>query len=496
MSLFTNNQWIESKGKPFSSFDSSSHNKVWHGFSATGGEVDAIVANAKRAFEEWSKESLELRSDCLKRFKSVVENKQNSLAKAISQETGKPLWDSLNEIKSVINKVPLSLEAYHERCREKAYLTQQGKAVVRYKPHGVLGILGPFNFPCHLPHGHIIPALLAGNTIVFKPSELTPLCAHLMMECWQEANLPAGVVNMVQGAHETGSALCKNHMINGILFTGSLETGLSLMQQFASQPEKILALEMGGNNPLVVSDISNLEATAAHIIQSAYLSSGQRCTCARRLIIVESQNTPKLLAILTDMIINLSVGLYTQIPEPFMGPVIHARQAEHLLKIQYELQGHGGIILHEMKQLKPVEFPALLSPGLIDTTQIKHHADKEIFGPLLQIIRVKTFASALAEANQTKYGLSSGLLSDDPNEYEIFLNGAEAGIVNWNTPLTGASSASPFGGIKGSGNFRPSAYCAADYCAYPVSSFESSLLTPPSMLPPGFPFLKNQEIKK
>lgn len=399
------------------------------------------------------------------------------LAETISKETGKPLWDSYTEVQAMLNKIPLSIEAYRQRCATTERPQKNGISITRHKPHGVVVVIGPFNFPGHLPNGHIVPALLAGNTVVFKPSEFTPLTAVLMIQCWEKAGLPKGVINLVQGLHETGKALLSNSTIAGVFFTGSAQTGGLILKQLGTSPQKILALEMGGNNPLIISHVSDIN-TACHLtIQSGYLTSGQRCTCARRLIVVESDQTQSFLGELIQMIRDIKVGPYTDRPEPFMGPLIHQKAAEHVLTMQSKLKSLGGNSLVESQILEPGT--SFLSPGLMDVTHIPNKPDEELFGPFLQIIRVDNLAAAIEEANKTQYGLSAGLFSDSQAEYELFYQKVKAGVINWNTPLTGASSSAPFGGIGLSGNHRPSAFYAADYCSYPVASLESKNLNMP-----------------
>jgi succinylglutamic semialdehyde dehydrogenase len=343
--------------------------------------------------------------------------------------------------------------------------------------------LGPFNFPAHLPNGHIIPALLAGNTVVFKPSEQTPLVAKIIMVCWQESGIPPGVINMVQGGSATGKLLTSHPTIKGILFTGSWSTGSILSEIFAKTPNKILALEMGGNNPIVIGDVKNIPAAAFIATQAAFLTSGQRCTCARRLIIHEGALGDKIIKSLIKTVEALHVGPYTDKPEPFMGPLISAKAAEAVYDAYTKLVESGGVALVAMKKLP--QGKAFLSPGVVDVTHVTDRSDEEIFGPLLQLIRVKTFEDAIEEANNTQYGLCAGLLSDDRKQFDQFYKEIHAGLINWNNPLTGASSAAPFGGVGKSGNFRPSAYYAADYCAYPVVSMESNELSLPKHQYPG-----------
>ncbi|MEG1215068.1 MAG: aldehyde dehydrogenase family protein, partial [Leclercia sp.] len=168
------------------------------------------------------------------------------------------------------------VRAYHERTGESLTEMADGAASLRHRPHGVLAVFGPYNFPGHLPNGHIVPALIAGNTVVFKPSELTPWTAEETVKLWQAAGLPDGVLNLVQGGRSTGEALAQSSEIDGLLFTGSANTGYHLHQQLAGAPEKILALEMGGNNALIIDEITDIDAVVNLTIQSAFVSAGQR----------------------------------------------------------------------------------------------------------------------------------------------------------------------------------------------------------------------------
>lgn len=479
-SHFIDGQWLPGTGPDFASSNPATGDTLWQGRAATAEEVDAAVDAAHQALFHWGNLDLAARIAYLQNFAAVLTDKKSEFAETISQETGKPLWEALNETNSMVGKVAISIDAYRLRCPETFKHQGHSTSIVRHRPHGVMAVLGPFNFPGHLPNGHIVPALLAGNTVVFKPSELTPLVASKTMECWQAAQLPNGVINLVQGEKNTGKSLSEHPGINGLLFTGSRNTGLSLAKTFAAHPEKILALEMGGNNPLVVSTVKDGKAAAYLAIQSAFLTSGQRCTCARRLIVINSPHGNNFLSTLISMTKSIRVGAYTERPEPFMGPVIAPEAAERLLAAYASLKQQGGVPLLPLERLP--KGPAFLSPGIIDVTPLPQPADEELFGPLLQVIRVPDLAAALEVANSTKYGLSAGLLSDDRAEYETFYKHAKAGIVNWNTPLTGASSAAPFGGVGQSGNHRPSALYAADYCAYPVASLEAETvnLQPPS----------------
>lgn len=488
--LYTNLQWKAGSGPLFSSRDPSTGNNVWQGNASSHSDVDEAIHHAQTAFEGWSTLPFDQRRDKMLAFKKAVEDSQDRLTETICLETGKTRWDSKNEVKAMIGKIDISIEAFHERCPEIVKDLPAGKLMTRHKPHGVIAVFGPFNFPAHLPNGHIIPALLAGNTVIFKPSEITPLVAEEVMHLWEACGLPAGVLNLVQGGQETGKYLAAHPDLNGLFFTGSYTTGLILSEWFGSHPDKILALEMGGNNPIVVTHVNDIKAAAYITLQSAYLSSGQRCTCARRLIVPEGDHGDAFVESLLNMVKSISIGRYTDEPEPFMGPVISEAQALKILAAQDKLISQGAIPRLPMQHLIPGT--GFLSPGLIDITPCSQRPDAEIFGPLLQLIRVKDFEEGIAEANHTNFGLSAGLLSDDEQEYRQFYQKIQAGVVNWNVALTGASSAAPFGGIGCSGNHRPSAYYAADYCAYPVASIESSSVQLPKALSPGLKLNLNE----
>ncbi|MDR6713263.1 succinylglutamic semialdehyde dehydrogenase [Pseudomonas hunanensis] len=476
-------QWHAGQGEPLQSLNPVSQAVLWQGQGAAAGQVEAAVQAARQAFPGWAQLSLDARISVLEAFAEQLKANADELARCIGEETGKPLWESATEVTSMVNKVAISLQSYRERTGEKSGPLADATAVLRHKPHGVVAVFGPYNFPGHLPNGHIVPALLAGNCVVFKPSELTPKVAELTVKCWIAAGLPPGVLNLVQGARETGVALAANPGIDGLFFTGSSRTGNLLHQQFAGRPDKILALEMGGNNPLVVDEVKDLDAAVYTIIQSAFISAGQRCTCARRLLVPQGAWGDGLLSRLVEVCRSITVGAFDQQPAPFMGSVISLEAAQALLDAQQALLGNGGSALLAMTQPQPGA--ALLTPGILDVTGVADRADEELFGPLLQVIRYHDFDAAIDEANATQYGLAAGLLSDSHARYQYFWLRSRAGIVNWNKQLTGAASSAPFGGIGASGNHRASAYYAADYCAYPVASLETASLVLPASLTPG-----------
>ncbi|ERH53903.1 succinylglutamate-semialdehyde dehydrogenase [Ectopseudomonas chengduensis] len=476
-------QWQPGQGESLQSLDPVSQAVLWQGQGATAAQVDAAVAAARGAFSLWAAHSLDGRIAVLERFAACLKSRADEVARAIGEETGKPLWEAATEVNSMVGKVAISIQSYRERTGEKSGPLGDATAVLRHKPHGVVAVFGPYNFPGHLPNGHIVPALLAGNCVLFKPSELTPKVAELTVKCWIEAGLPEGVLSLLQGGRETGVALAGHPGIDGLFFTGSSRTGNLLHTQFAGRPDKILALEMGGNNPLIVDQVADVDAAVYTIVQSAFISAGQRCTCARRLLVPQGEWGDALLARLVQVAGQIKVGRFDEQPAPFMGSVISLQAAAQLMQAQQDLLAGGATALLAMTQ--PQEGAALLTPGILDVTAVNDRPDEEFFGPLLQVIRYDNFEAAIAEANATAYGLAAGLLSDSRARFEQFWLHSRAGIVNWNKQLTGAASTAPFGGIGASGNHRASAYYAADYCAYPVAGLESESLALPATLTPG-----------
>jgi len=475
-------EWITGKGETFISTNPVDCSTIWQGTNANTEEVCAAESAAHQGLANWSHKTVEERAHYLQDFAKQVEKKRESLTRLIALETGKPLWEAATEVSAVIGKINLSIQAQAERNVEKQVPAPDAAGYLRYKPHGVVAVLGAFNFPAHLSNGHIVPALLAGNTVIYKPSELTPAVAELLMNCWHDTGIPSGVINCIQGDKSTGEHLLAAD-IQGVYFTGSYSTGQRIHQFFKDRPEVILALEMGGNNPLIIGEIKDIDAAVYQTLLSTLITSGQRCTCARRVLIKKNFTGDRFLTRLLEACRTIKVGSFTEQPEPFMGPVISYQHALAHLNAQQRLIEIGGMPLLTMCLLQ--EQSGLLSPGIIDMTNAVNPPDEEIFAPLIQIYRYTDFDDALKLANNTRYGLAAGLLSDSVEQYQQFYRTIRAGLINWNRPTTGAVSNLPFGGVGCSGNHRPSAYFAADYCAYPIASLEQPVLTRPMQLLPG-----------
>lgn len=479
---FIRGVWTAGSGSALKSVSPETGKILWQGNQASANDVDQAFEAARDAFPAWSQLDLDDRIAVIRRFQQLVKTEAEKFAGLIAAEMGKPLWEARTEAAAVAGKVDLAIDALLSRRNTTSHKQGEINAVIRYKPHGVLGVLGPFNLPAHLPNGHIVPAILAGNTVVFKPSELTPWIDEFMIDFWRQADLPPGVINLVQGKRDTGKQIVEHPELDGLLFTGSSRAGIAINQALAAQPQKIVALEMGGNNPLIVDTCNDPRAAAYQTVLSAFITAGQRCTCARRLILVDNEPSQRFLKELTDRITRIRVGYHADQPQPFLGTVI-SQQAGSQVRERYEqLVALGGKPLVPLASIRGN--PALLAPALIDMTASSAAEDEEIFGPVLQVFLVDSFDDAIQKANDTKYGLSAGLLSDDPERYRTFIQQIRAGVVNWNRQTTGASGRLPFGGCGLSGNHRPSGYFAADYCSFPVASLESEhLIMPEEMLP-------------
>lgn len=486
MTHFINGNWRSGKGEHFTKLCPVSGALLWEGNEANALQVNEACQAARAAFPAWARLPLSGRIKLLQAFAGLLEQRKTELASVIARETSKPLWECQTEVQAMINKIAISQTAYQARTGQSTAPFGDGQSSLHHRPHGVLAVFGPYNFPGHLPNGHIVPALLAGNTLVFKPSELTPMTAELTLRLWQEAGLPPGVINLVQGGRQTGMALAQSDDTDGLLFTGSANTGYQLHRQLAGRPEKLLALEMGGNNALIVEQADNVDAAVNIIINSAFISAGQRCTCARRLLVRRGVAGDALLRRLVTVSAALRVGAWDSQPPPFMGGVISLQAAAKLVVAQEQLLAAGANSLLAMRQ--PQADSSLLTPGIIDITAVANAPDEEYFGPLLSVIRYDDFEQALQIANRTRFGLAMGLISPHRHQFDQLLIEARAGIVNWNKPLTGAASSAPFGGIGASGNHRPSAFYAADYCAWPMASLTSESLALPDQLAPGLSF--------
>ncbi len=449
------------------SFEPATGSEMWRGRI---GDAEDVIARARRAWPVWAAQPLSTRIELLRRFANEVRKEAEKLADTIARETGKPLWEARGEVDCVVDKVEASVRAYAERtAQRKLDSALNGTSAVRHKPHGVLAVISAYNMPALLPAAQIVPALIAGNVVVFKPSEKSPATGDLLTRCFHRAGISAAVVQVLFGGPEQGQTLALHDGIDGVLFTGSAHAGVSINRKLASNPGKLVVLELGGNNPVVVWDTPKIIDAAAIVVQSAFTSAGQRCSSARRLI-VKSTMYDAVITEVRRLTERLIVGAPFDAPTPFMGPVIDNAAADGLTESFVYLLSNGGRAIKHMARLRD-DLP-FVSPAIIDVTKIDERPDVELFGPLLQVIAVDDLDEAIAEANNTRFGLTASLIGGSPQEYNRFWANVRAGVVNWNRPTIGETPAAPFGGVGLSGNNRPGGYYAADSCAYPVASAE------------------------
>lgn len=447
--------------------DPSTGAELWRG---DVGDVGEIAARARRAWPTWAAQPLATRMELVRRFGNELRKEAEALATLIAREVGKPAWEARAEVDAVLALIEVAIRAYATRtAQSRLDGALQGTMAVRHKPHGVIAVIGPFNMPAQAIAGQFVPALIAGNAVVVKPSEKAPATAELLIQCCHKAGIPAAVIQLLVGGPDEGEALVLDECVGGVLFTGSAHTGIAINRKLAGRPDRIAAIQMGGNNPLVVWDTPKLSDAAVLVVQSAFASAGQRCTAARRLI-VKAALYDDVIGEVKRLADRIVVGAPFDEPAPFMGPVIDPEAADGLTESFLFLLSNGGkVIKHLARTQGALPF---LSPAIIDVTTMKDRPDVELFGPILQVVRVDDFDQAIAEANRTRFGLGATLIGGSPQDYNRFWANVCTGQVNWNRASHDMGASAPFGGVGLSGNHRPGSFYMADHCAYPVASAE------------------------
>jgi succinylglutamic semialdehyde dehydrogenase len=460
---------------------------VWQG-TPVAAHAEEAVAAARRALPAWSALALDDRRAHLERWRETCVRNAARLAAAIAREIGKVRWEAELEARIVAEKVTITLEdRVLARVAGFEVAAGAGKTgICRFKPHGVMAVLGPYNFPAHLPNGHIVPALLLGNTIVFKPSEKGASVGQLLAELAVEAGFPAGVFNVVQGGGAIASGLATHPGVDGVLFTGSFPVGRRILEANLDTPGRLIALEMGGSNPAVVTAKADLRRAAIECVRAAFATTGQRCTCTRR-IIVEERVADRFIPMVLRLASNLVIAAADDGVPAFMGPMVTAEARDSVLRAQAAIAARGRLLL----EASPLDRDGyFLSPGAVEVpafatgTGSGCDAEEEIFGPFIQFSRARDLDDAIMQANATRFGLAASLFSGDDGEWTRFFAECRAGCINWNTGTAGASSKLPFGGLGRSGNHRPAGAFAVDACAYPVASMvdTADLAIPQGML--------------
>ncbi|WP_347357836.1 succinylglutamate-semialdehyde dehydrogenase [Bdellovibrio sp.] len=449
--------------------------------------VDEACVAAKKAYMPWSLLTVDERRSYLLRLKEMYDTHAEQMAQIISRDTGKPTWEALTEAKALGAKIDITLNQSLNLVAEERIpnALPQVEGVIRYRSRGVMAVVGPFNFPAHLPNGHIIPALIAGNTIVFKPSEQTPAVGQFMAEMFEKAQFPPGVFNLVQGDGAAGGRLVASEHVDGVLFTGSYEVGLKIKQETLTHYWKILALEMGGKNATVVWDDADMDKAIYESLVGSYMTAGQRCSCTSRIIL-----HPKIADEFTERFYQaakkLTIGHWTE--NMFMGPLINAAAVEKYIRFQEIANRENCESLMRGKALDLKHKGYYVTPSIhlvnkFDPNSV--YQKSEIFGPNVAIYQSDNFDETMNIVNSSGYGLVMALFSKNKELYEQALHKARVGLLNWNRTTNGSSSRLPFGGMGKSGNDRPSAHFAIQYCTVPVASLEDATPFDPTKILPG-----------
>jgi len=450
------------------SFEPATGAEIWRGPPTP---IEPPLAAARAAWRGWAGQGLAVRGELLRRFANELLRNSDEAARLVAREVGKPWRDAQAEVEAVLAQVEIAIRAQGERAPQRRRDNGlAGTLALGHKPHGVMVVISPWTLPLLAPAGQILPALLAGNTVVFKPSEKAPACGRFLVDCLYAACVPAEVLHCVVGGPEAGLALASADGVDAVAFAGSAQAGVALNRKLAARPDRLLTLEMGGNNPLVVWDTPLVDDVAALVVQSAFGASGQRSTAARRLI-VKSTIYDRVMPAVKQLADRLIIGAPFDEPAPFMGPIIDNVAADGLTESFVWLMSNGARPIKHMA--RPRDGLPFVTPGIIDVTAMAEKPDVELFGPLLQVIRVESFEAAIAVANATRFGLVAGLIGGSPEEYRRFWAETRAGIVTWNRPTTADLAVMPMGGVGLSGNHRAAGLYAPDYCAYPVASAEA-----------------------
>ncbi|HYF14786.1 MAG TPA: aldehyde dehydrogenase family protein [Phycisphaerales bacterium] len=469
---------------------------VWQG-SPDESHVDRAVAAARAALPAWSAMGFEGRSRVLRRFQALARERAEAVAALVRDEVGKAMWDARAEAALLAAKVDVTLDPAGAINRVTPYdvplsATRTGRC--DFRPHGVMAVIGPFNFPAHLPNGHIVPALALGNTVVFKPSDKAPAAGQMLAELFDEAcraqGAPAGVVNLVQGGASIARRLTGPADVDGVLFTGSWPVGRAITQANLDRPDRILALEMGGNSPALVMHDADLRLALVECLRSAFVTTGQRCTCTRRIILHEPI-AAKFLSAFERAARTIIVG-DPRSPGVFMGPIVSRAARDDVLHAQAKMLGADGEAILESRSIENAGGGWFLSPGIVRvdaftrTHDLAEHAgaDEEVFGPLVRVCVARDLDHAIELANATRFGLAASIFTRSESQAQAFLRACLAGCINVNTGTAGASGKLPFGGLGLSGNHRPAGAFSVDYCAHPVASMVESAgdATPPEGL--------------
>lgn len=452
-------------------------------FPIAYGHVDMAVAAAREAQPGWEATPLSERLEVVRRFGAELRAREADFVELLGREVGKPAWEAKTEVAALSAKIEITASEGLALVRD--YDIDGGKFSARFLPLGVLAVLGPFNFPLHLPNGHVIPALLTGNTVVFKPSELTPGCAQVYLQAADAARLPPGVLNLVQGDARTGADLSSHADIDGVLFTGSSAAGRAITEANIERPGRMIALEMGGKNAAVVLADAPFEKAVYDVVYSGCVTAGQRCTAVSR-VVVERSIAGRFVDALSLRAKNLKVGRPTS-PDTFMGPLVSEAAFEKFQAAQRAAESETQVVVASREVDVGVRgyyvSPAVHRVAAVDATS--RYQREELFGPDLAVYVADDAEHAAFIANATDYGLAAAVFTKSEASFEWMARRLRVGVLAWNAPSVGSSSRLPFGGLRRSGNLRPAGLFSSLYCVRSLAISRGGVDLDTEKLPPG-----------
>lgn len=444
-------QWAEARsGETFSTYDPATEELLAPVAKSGAVDVDAAVQAAKQAYKHWRLTPAPRRGEILFRVAQILTERKEALARLMTREMGKILTEARGDVQEAIDMAYYMGGEGRRMLGYTAPVEMPNKFGMALRDSvGVIGLITPWNFPIAVPSWKMLPALVAGNAVVWKPGEDTPAIAAEFVRAFADAGLPPGVLNVVMGAGDTGSALVEHPDVRVISFTGSTQTGLGVYTRAAGLGKKV-TLEMGGKNAIIVMDDANLDLAVDAVTWSAFGTTGQRCTATSRLI-VQSGIKPRLIAALTDKARSLKLG--NGLDETVeVGPLVNQKALNKVSSYMDVARAEGVNILCGGER---ADFPKgyFFKPTLFDgVTSEMRVAKEEIFGPVLSIIAVKNLDEAIDVNNGVIYGLSSSIFTENVNAAFRAIRDLTTGIVYINHGTTGAEIQFPFGGTRGTGN--------------------------------------------
>lgn len=459
---FIDNQWLKPSGdSAIRSINPATVDEVVLEVATDPAHAALAVAAAQRAWPGWAALTTADRMKVLRRFARELAGRTEALARAITTEMGKTIREARLEAASLVERVNLIADQQLPAVKPWSVPGLAGEC--RYHPLGVIAVLGPYNFPLHLCHAHIVPALATGNTVVVKPSERTPLAFQRYMEAWAAA-APPPVLQMVQGAGEIGRALLAERSLRGVALTGSWRTGHAITRSMLDRPEVLLALEMGGQNMAIVLEDADLEQALEGVLLGAFLTTGQRCTGTARVLVQRSIGEP-FIERLTRATARLGFG--DPMGDVFMGPMasIGDRDRVEALCRAGREAGAELLLAPEIRDGGAWRGPSI---HLIAKDHESDYTREEVFGPDLAVTLVDDLDDALSVVRSSPYGLSVALFSSRRSAFEAVYLHTRVGCVSWNRSTNRQSGALPFGGVGRSGNYRAAGSDAVRYTTYPV----------------------------